>query len=382
MTATTPLRLGVLPPSGGSLANLERTGQLRRFIDNYLAAYARGFDEVFYFSYRDEDYDLPERCTLVANRTGKCKSYGLLLPLLQRKFMQGCDVLRVMQAPGAHPAVLARWLYGIPFVVTFGYDYTGVLKAEGGSPLRQAIMRQREHLACRYASAIIQPGPSVAQRLMQIASPEKIVLIPNGVNVEQFAPPETPPAEPYPIYVGRLSAVKNLPLVLRGISGLPISRFRVIGSGPLGEELFRLSRSAGIQMDHAPNIPNEQLPGELGRAGIFIMASVNEGTPKALLEAMACGCACLVNDAPGLRDLIKDGETGLYFNGTEAGCREKMELLLRDRELRARLGAEARRFVMAHYNLNNEIEREVRLLQAVALQGRRRFGSSEEAPSF
>lgn len=382
MNQSQPLRLGVLPPSGGSLGNLERTGQLRRFIDNYLAAYAEGFDEVYYFSYRDEDYDLPKGCTLVPNRTGRSKAYGILLPILQRETLAKCSVLRVMQAPGAHPAILARWLYGIPYAVTFGYDYTGVAKAEGMGPARLAAMRWREWLACRYASVIIQPGPSVRERLSRIAAPGKIVSIPNGVNVDQFKPPEAPSPDACPLFVGRLSRVKNLPLVVRALGGIPGTRFRVIGSGPLEEEILSLGRSAGVIIEHTRSIPNEQLPEELARAGIFIMASVNEGTPKALLEAMASGCACLVNDAPGLRDLIRDGETGLRFDGTEEGCRSKLLLLLRDRELRARLGANARAFVVAHYNLNTEMEREVRLLQALARTGRRRFGVPREAPPF
>lgn len=374
--------LGVLPPSGGSLASLERTGQRRRFIDHYLQTYARAFDRVYYFSYRDEEDVLPERCTLVPNRTGAGKGYGLRMPITHAGAFRACDVLRVMQAPGAHPAMMARFLHGTPYVVTFGFHYSEFVAVDGGSPGAVRRMRLRERLACRFADAVIRPAHTVDDRLLALAPPSRIVDIPNAVDCERFNPASAPTPTPYPVFVGRLAPQKNLPLLIEALSGLPGVPLRLIGQGGLREDLEARARDHGVTIRWAEAVANEDLPEEFRRAGVFVLPSLIEGMPKVLLEAMACGCACLGNDAPGIRDLIRHGENGLLFDGSVEDCRRQLDLLLRDAALRERLGRGARAMIERNFNLQHQLDREVRLLQAVGRRGRRRGFPPKEAPEF
>ena len=74
------------------------------------------------------------------------------------------------------------------------------------------------------------------------------------------------------------------------------------------------------------------------------MASAYEGTPNALLEAMAHGLPCVVpDDVPGALTLVEDGVTGRTFRGNDAGhLAAVIASLMADAEARARLGAAAR----------------------------------------
>ena len=60
--------IGVLSEQGGSLRNLAASGQAQRFVDQYLARYARHFERVYYFSYADEAPPLPDGCMVIGNR--------------------------------------------------------------------------------------------------------------------------------------------------------------------------------------------------------------------------------------------------------------------------------------------------------------------------
>jgi len=95
---------------------------------------------------------------------------------------------------------------------------------------------------------------------------------------------------------------------------------------------------------------------------VFVLPSQYEGTPKALLEAMACGLAVVGTNVPGIRELIQDGVNGLLCEPDVKAISEAIARLLNDAELRARLGRAARRFVEERYAQSKVVETEARLL--------------------
>ncbi len=110
------------------------------------------------------------------------------------------------------------------------------------------------------------------------------------------------------VFVGRLVAQKNVESLIDAMQGFD-SELTIVGDGPLRADLER--RAAGLRVTFAGVVPNENLPGLLNRHELFVLPSRYEGMPKVLLEAMACGLACVATDIPGNRDLIVDGESGL-----------------------------------------------------------------------
>jgi glycosyltransferase involved in cell wall biosynthesis len=113
-------------------------------------------------------------------------------------------------------------------------------------------------------------------------------------------------------------------------------------------------------------VPNSELPGYLNRAGLFILPSFYEGHPKALIEAMACGLPVIGADSPGIRELIRHGETG-YLCGTEPeSIREAIQDLLDSPTLSAQMGHHARQFVIENYSLDRIAELELALLKEAA----------------
>lgn len=90
------------------------------------------------------------------------------------------------------------------------------------------------------------------------------------------------------------------------------ARLVILGDGPLRADLEALSRSLGIadavwMPGYDPN-PYRYM----AKAAVFVLASAWEGCPIALQEAMACGAAVVVTDAPGgMKDIVEYGKSGL-----------------------------------------------------------------------
>jgi glycosyltransferase involved in cell wall biosynthesis len=82
----------------------------------------------------------------------------------------------------------------------------------------------------------------------------------------------------------------------------------------------------------------------LAAADVFVLSSDREGLPLVLLEAMAFGLPCVVSDAGGAREAVRDGVNGFVVEpGSAPALEEGIERLFASPELRARMGESSRR---------------------------------------
>jgi glycosyltransferase involved in cell wall biosynthesis len=88
----------------------------------------------------------------------------------------------------------------------------------------------------------------------------------------------------------------------------------------------------------------------LQTADIFILPSRNEGTPNALLEAMASGLPIIASKVGGIPELIQDNTEGLLFeSGSIDDLKEKMTRLIQDKQLQKMLANNAQKKITTHY---------------------------------
>jgi glycosyltransferase involved in cell wall biosynthesis len=361
--------LGVLPPQGGGLASLRAAGQDNRFIHSYLERYARYFEKVYYFSYLKEEADLPQNCYLVKNPGLHRWLYAFLLPVVQRRYFQCCDVLRVMQMVGAIPALVAKGLYHIPFAGTYGYNYLENAR-DLGMELRGQLFELRARLGLRRADKVMVTTPALGEYVNRFTSQERVMVLPNGVDTVLFRPSRSQmeSVEIKVISVGRFDPVKNLSLLIDAaaeIRELPI-KLVLVGSGDLQQELKERADRRGVSCEFTGILPNEALPEIYRNASVFALTSLHEGHPKALLEAMSCGLPCVGTNVPGIREMIRDGENGLLCDLSTSDLASKIRRLITDRELAVRIGSNARRFIEENYDLEVLLEKETRALVDLA----------------
>ena len=187
---------------------------------------------------------------------------------------------------------------------------------------------------------------------------ENTRVIPNSVSLPlPEAPPMAHPADyvpdssPLVLFVGRMVPQKQPLLALAFFSTLtenhPDMRMIMVGRGPLAGELAQQIETLKLTdvVTHVEHIGNLQAFYE--RADIFLSTSLYEGSPNALMEAMACGCACVAFDCPtGPKYLLNNGENGFLVPlSDQTEYRERMAQLAADRELRTTLGGAARGIV-------------------------------------
>jgi glycosyltransferase involved in cell wall biosynthesis len=189
-------------------------------------------------------------------------------------------------------------------------------------------------------------------------STENTQLIPNGVDVERFTPAPTdvaPSARAQSVVcVAKLCYRKGLDVLLQAWcyvqKEFPEARLRLVGKGPIRDQLQRMAQELGIertvefvglQSDVAPYLQD---------AGIAVLPSRIEGMPNALLEAMACGLACVATRVCGSEDIIQSGVNGLLIDSENyEALAQALLALLRDPSLAAHYGQVAHQHIEQYY---------------------------------
>jgi glycosyltransferase involved in cell wall biosynthesis len=359
---------------GGSLTELRRSGQDSRLIEGYIRRYVEAFDSVAYFSYSPEslqdftnDRQLLERARIFAPPRPQFRMVrAATMPFVHAHELPSCGVLRVFQITGVIPALLVKARFGVPYVTTYGFWY-GQLAHPGPKRVVKAMV---ERLGLRHAAAVIVTTEELRTRAARVA--RRVDLIPNGVDTQLFVPrPVTVRmGRPRILYVGRLSAEKNLSAVLTSMACLATgATFVVAGAGPLRESLEGRAKELGVSVDFQGVVEQTKLPAIYAEADVFVLASFTEGHPKVLLEAMACGLPCVVSDCAGNRSLVTHGLTGLLFDPRDPRqLADRLRQVLDDHDLGRRLGQAARAMVTS-YDLGATVGREIALLHDVAQSG-------------
>jgi glycosyltransferase involved in cell wall biosynthesis len=194
-------------------------------------------------------------------------------------------------------------------------------------------------------------------------STDNVKVIPNYVETDRFIPVEREANTLLHVaFVGRLDKQKNLRTLLRAISDFEVEVW-LIGYGPQREELESLTKNAKAKFKFLGNVPNRELPMLLSQCDIFVLPSLYEGHPKALLEAMACGLPAVGTNVAGIQDVIRNEETGLLCGLDVDELRNALGRLIGDEALRQRLGSAGRAFVVEQFALERVVDLELDLLK-------------------
>jgi len=201
--------------------------------------------------------------------------------------------------------------------------------------------------------------------LIKLGVPAKtLVVIPNGVDTRRYSPgPSAVKADLYArqlfVYQGRISPEKNVEALLRGWRQAdlgPHCKLAIMGSGPLEASLKRFYGDDDdvIWLGY---VSNEQRRIDILRAAdAFILPSFVEGLSLSLLEAMACGTACIATDAGADGEVLAEGAGIVLDTQRVASQLQTILPILRDHpEITQMLGRKARERVLQRYTLRDNI---------------------------
>jgi starch synthase len=310
--------------------------------------------------------------------------------------------------------IVAKLLYGIPLVIT-------VHSLEPLRPWkREQIGRGYdlsiwiEKTAIELADAVIAVSTSTREDILRLfnVAPAKVPVIPNGIDTDEYtqtldrsvlAKYAIDPDHPYVLFVGRMTRQKGLLYLLQAIAQLDDDTQVVLCAGEsdtpeLQKELesiiadLRIHRKGIIWIPEMVSRPTTIAL--YSQAAVFCCPSIYEPFGIINLEAMACGTPVVGSRVGGIAEVVIDGETGLLIDakispeaphdptdpeGFTSALAEGINRLIRNPELRKRMGAAGRQRVLENYSWHSIAERTLALYTSLRRQPATAATESEEA---
>jgi len=346
-----------------------QNGSLEREIALYLRLQEKGVKVCFvtYGGRQELDYrETLHGIEILCNRWKLSPLwYERLIPILHANALRLASVIKTNQINGADVALRAAQIWHKPLIARCGYLWSELADLEGRQE-ESKLAGQIEKKVFSEAKRVVVTTPIMKEYVIKhyVLAPEHVLVIPNYVLTDLFLPMAEKPQAKRICFIGRLSEEKNLPALFQACAGLEVDLV-LIGEGPLRASLQELAKKLGIQVRMPGNLVHNLLPDVIQQSAIFALVSTHEGHPKALLEAMSCEAAVLGADSPGIREQIVHGETGWLCGTDVQSIRAGIQHLLGEPELRRRLGANARRFIVQNYLLDKVVGMEYNLLNEV-----------------
>lgn len=240
-----------------------------------------------------------------------------------------------------------------------------VLQGYFAGPQQRAFV-QFERMLARYTDALVTVSPEVRDQLLDlgIGKPAQYRVVPLGFDLGPLLAVGAPggpggllrsrlglaQAVPLAGALGRLVPVKDHATLLSAVSAVPGLHLAVLGDGELRATLEGLARELGIGDRTHFTGWWEDVPSALADLDVVVLSSRNEGTPVALIEALAAGRPVVATDVGGVRYVVQDGETGwLCRAGDATGLAELLQRAIAEPEVAMRLALEGRKRVAERF---------------------------------
>ncbi len=327
------------------------------------------------------------RQTLAADARGRLapEAAALGVAVVPLRIRNHLDVLAARRLAG----LLAQGAYDIVhFHTARAHAMAAFL---GGSRAARVVTRRMDYrlrggwytrrLYNREVQAVVAISEGVRRALIASGvDPERIHVIPSGVEADAFAPSRAGRDAARTRYgvaadacllvvVGALEARKGHATLLAALAELRDPRLAVVcaGEGTLREALEREAESRGLAASVRFVGRVDDVAALLAAADVMVMPSHQEGLGVAALEAMAASLPVIASDVGGLPEAVRDGETGLVVPPGDAGAlAAAIARLAGDRGLASALGSAGAARVRAHFTITGMADATLALYRRLA----------------
>ena len=307
-------------------------------------------------------------------RVGTRHTYPLLARRYYKRHLAGWPEI-VVEDINKVPLYTPRW--GAPAVVALvPHLFGSTAFQELAAPLAAAVWTAERPLGRAYRGVPFEAiSESTAEDLVARGIPRpSIEVIYPGIDTVSYTPNQAE-RSPTPVfaYLGRLKKYKGVHFVIRAFAALPSPNavLEIAGAGDYRDELEQLARSLdlGDRVRFLGRISEADKLALLRRAWALVFASPKEGWGITNLEAAACATPVVASNSPGIRESVRDGQTGfLVPHGDTGAMAAAMGRLANSPALVAHLGAEARVFAES-FTWERAADQTARHLQRVAARG-------------
>jgi glycosyltransferase involved in cell wall biosynthesis len=275
------------------------------------------------------------------------------------------DIVHTHTAKAGTLGRLAAFLTGVPVIV---HTFHGHVLQGYFSSARTRLFIAIERALARVTTRLIAVSPSVRRELldMKIGRPERFDVIRLGLDLDPFLEAErlrgqlraeigVGPTVPLVGIVGRLVPIKGHDQFLEAasrIATLPAAHFVIAGDGELRGVLETRAAELGLSKRVHFLGWRADLPRIYADLDVVVLSSLNEGSPVALIEAMAAGRAVVATDVGGVADVVASGVAGILTPPRDpAALAGAVQAVLADDSRRAAMGRAGRASVYPTYSV-------------------------------
>jgi UDP-glucose:(heptosyl)LPS alpha-1,3-glucosyltransferase len=178
---------------------------------------------------------------------------------------------------------------------------------------------------------------------------QKIVTIPNGINLSRFHPGNVkerrsirqhfniPPDAGLVLFVGSQYRLKGLEFAIRALAETKTDAYLLVVGGDSSAPFKKLAEQLGVTDRVVFAGARSDLPSIYPAADVFVLPTLYETFALVCLEAMASGLPVLACPVGGIEDYLRDGENGFHIERNSQDIAAKIDLLLNDSVLRKKL---------------------------------------------
>lgn len=238
----------------------------------------------------------------------------------------------------------------VPFIVSLrGADVPGYAQRFN---LIYKILSPLIGFIWKKADYVVSNSEGLKELALKANSGQKIEVIYNGINTEEFKPGTGDKEDKKFIITpgaSRVTERKGIRYLIEAVNILskdyPGVILQIIGDGNEKENLKNLSASLGIsdKVIFLGRMEHEKTAVYYQKSDVFVLPSFNEGMSNSMLEALSSGLPILATDTGGSKELIDEGENGYIIKMRDSvDIAEKIRRLVLDRELRKKMGEKSR----------------------------------------
>ncbi len=355
-----------------SLVGWDRSGILKREIALYKRLVSKGHDISFITYGNNEDLNYIHQLggiKILCNKWGLPKNiYNKYLHIIHRKYLKSCNIIKTNQMFGADIALKSAKYYKKPLINRMGY-----LLSDAVNELTEFNSFKKNEVSDMQAS-VFQSAKRIVVTTILIAEKirstyknisTKLEVIPNYVDIDIFHPNPEVEIRYDIIFIGRIANQKNIYNLLRAVYKENL-KILIIGLGPLKEKLVHEFRDKKENIFWLDNVKNQEIPNYMNKSKLFVLPSLYEGHPKALIEAMSCGMTVIASNVQGNSEIINDGKNGFLCDTSIVSIQETIiKVLKMSAKNLNMININARQFVKDNYSLDKIVTMEMQLYKDI-----------------
>ena len=284
----------------------------------------------------------------------------LILRILYRSLIGDPDLIFAQYAfPDGFSSTVASKLLGTPCTIqVIGSD---ILVAARG------MKRRLIGWAVSRASGVICVSHEL-EALVRDMGAANTVVVPSPLDLSDLPQPiDMKRIEKRLITVAMLTKLKGLDVLLKAVHSIPDVELLVVGDGPERANLERLAKSLELRdkVKFLGEVPHSEVWRHMLSSSVFVLPSLSEGLPRALLEAMACGLFIVASEVGGIPEVMRNGWNGILVEPRNPEVlREAIEKAIADKE-KIRIVGERNRLEVQAFDLEKVAERQFRFLASL-----------------